>query len=35
VYIAGNKSSVPGSLIEWTCGGIGIHFKLLPAQCVK
>jgi len=35
VYLAGNKSSVPDALIEWTCGGIGIHYKLLPTQCVK
>ena len=35
VYIAGNPSSTPGSLMEWTCGGMGIHRDLLPAQCTR
>lgn len=34
VYIAGNESSVPGALMEWECGGRGIHYNLLPSQCL-
>lgn len=33
VYIAGNRSSVPGALLEWNCGANGIDASYLLDQC--
>ncbi|MEM7361049.1 MAG: pilin [Pseudomonadota bacterium] len=33
LYLAGNKSGDPGSLIDWTCGSDGIDPKYLPSTC--
>jgi hypothetical protein len=35
VYIAGNKSSVPGAMLEWSCGAVGIDTSLLPTSCLR
>ena len=33
VYVAGNPSSVAGSMVEWTCGAEGIEPQFLPSRC--
>ena len=33
VYVAGNKSTVGGALVQWTCGSIGIDSEYLPERC--
>jgi len=35
VYVAGNKSEVGGSLVQWSCGSIGIDSEYLPERCNK
>ena len=35
VYVAGNKSNVPGAMVEWTCGAVGIDSSLLPTSCIR
>ncbi len=33
VYVAGNPSSVAGSMVEWSCGAEGIEPQFLPSRC--
>jgi Tfp pilus assembly protein PilE len=33
VYMAGNRSTVAGALVEWQCGAVGIASDLLPENC--
>ena len=33
VYVAGNKSTISGSQVQWSCGAVGIDLELLPERC--
>ena len=33
IYIAGNKSTVYGATVEWSCGASGVDAELLPEHC--
>ena len=33
IYVAGDKSGMPGTMVEWSCGAMGVDRELLPREC--